>query len=128
MPGGDGTGPQGMGSMTGRAAGFCAGSNVPGYMNPYGKRFSGAGGRFSKGAGRGGRGRRNWYFATGAPGWSRYNMSFPAWGGFIDNPYHSRPEDEIEVLKDQADMLEQQLNEIQERMEELKKSPEKKEK
>lgn len=34
MPGGDGTGPRGMGPMTGRAAGDCAGYSVPGYMNP----------------------------------------------------------------------------------------------
>ena len=34
MPFGDGTGPAGMGPMTGRAAGFCAGFPVPGYMNP----------------------------------------------------------------------------------------------
>ena len=34
MPGGDGTGPRGMGPMTGRAAGYCAGFPVPGYMNP----------------------------------------------------------------------------------------------
>jgi len=34
MPLGDGTGPAGMGPMTGRAAGFCAGYPVPGYMNP----------------------------------------------------------------------------------------------
>jgi len=30
MPGGDGTGPAGMGPMTGRAAGYCAGYPVPG--------------------------------------------------------------------------------------------------
>jgi hypothetical protein len=34
MPRGDGTGPTGLGPMTGRAAGFCAGYPVPGYMNP----------------------------------------------------------------------------------------------
>jgi len=34
MPWGDGTGPMGMGPMTGRAAGFCAGYGVPGYANP----------------------------------------------------------------------------------------------
>jgi len=34
MPRGDGTGPAGMGPMTGRAAGYCAGYGVPGYMNP----------------------------------------------------------------------------------------------
>lgn len=33
MPFGDGTGPAGMGPMTGRAAGLCAGYPVPGYMN-----------------------------------------------------------------------------------------------
>ena len=43
MPWGDGTGPMGLGPMTGRAAGFCAGYPVPGYMNPaVGYRGSGA--------------------------------------------------------------------------------------
>ena len=34
MPGGDRTGPAGMGPMAGRAAGYCAGYPVPGFMNP----------------------------------------------------------------------------------------------
>jgi len=34
MPLGDGTGPAGFGPMTGRAAGYCAGYPVPGYINP----------------------------------------------------------------------------------------------
>jgi len=34
MPFGDGTGPRGLGPMTGRAAGYCAGYGVPGFMNP----------------------------------------------------------------------------------------------
>ena len=38
MPRGDGTGPAGMGPMTGRAAGYCAGYGVPGYTNPVGGR------------------------------------------------------------------------------------------
>lgn len=33
MPRGDGTGPAGQGSMTGRGRGFCAGFNAPGFMN-----------------------------------------------------------------------------------------------
>jgi len=33
MPAGDGTGPMGQGSMTGRGAGFCADFGVPGYAN-----------------------------------------------------------------------------------------------
>jgi hypothetical protein len=34
MPRGDRTGPLGWGPMTGRAAGYCAGYPVPGYLNP----------------------------------------------------------------------------------------------
>ena len=34
MPLGDRTGPAGRGKMTGRKAGYCAGNNVPGYINP----------------------------------------------------------------------------------------------
>jgi hypothetical protein len=34
MPWGNGTGPTGMGPLTGRAAGFCGGYPVPGYRNP----------------------------------------------------------------------------------------------
>lgn len=31
MPRGDGTGPMGMGSMTGRGMGYCTGNNAPGF-------------------------------------------------------------------------------------------------
>jgi len=40
MPRGDRTGPAGMGPMTGRAAGYCAGYNVPGFINPYADRYA----------------------------------------------------------------------------------------
>ncbi|MBU1006259.1 MAG: DUF5320 domain-containing protein [Candidatus Omnitrophica bacterium] len=54
MPGGDGRGPMGMGPMTGRAAGYCAGYSMPGYMSP----AAGRGFGFGRGMGRGrGRGR-----------------------------------------------------------------------
>ncbi len=33
MPGGDRTGPLGLGPLTGRGLGFCAGFPYPGYMN-----------------------------------------------------------------------------------------------
>ena len=46
MPRGDGTGPRGMGPMTGRGAGYCAGFSAPGFMNP-------VGGRMGLGLGRG---------------------------------------------------------------------------
>ena len=48
MPKGDKTGPTGQGSMTGRAAGYCAGYSVPGFMNPidgYGRGLGRACGR-----------------------------------------------------------------------------------
>ena len=71
MPWGDRTGPWGLGPMTGRAAGYCAGYPVPGYMNPmpgfgWGSGFGRGWGRgrgfgFGRGWGRGfGRGFRRW--------------------------------------------------------------------
>jgi len=45
MPAGDGTGPFGLGPMAGRAAGYCAGYAMPGYVNPIpGRGFWGRGG------------------------------------------------------------------------------------
>ena len=42
MPFGDGTGPRGMGPMTGRRAGYCAGFGQPGFANPIsGRRWFG---------------------------------------------------------------------------------------
>jgi hypothetical protein len=64
MPFGDRTGPLGQGPRTGRGAGYCSGFAVPGSMN----RGSGFG---SFGRGGGGRGRRNWFQATGLTGWQR---------------------------------------------------------
>jgi len=34
MPFGDGTGPRGLGPMTGRGTGFCTGFGAPGFANP----------------------------------------------------------------------------------------------
>ena len=52
MPRGDRTGPMGMGPMTGRGLGYCAGYNAPGYMNAVGGRGWGMG--FGRGWGGGG--------------------------------------------------------------------------
>lgn len=65
MPFGDRTGPLGQGPRTGRGAGLCSGFAVPGYMNQ-----GGGFGSFGRGRG-GGRGRRNWFQATGLTGWQR---------------------------------------------------------
>jgi len=50
MPGGDGTGPMGMGSRTGRGMGFCNGYNNPGFASQgFGRRFFGRGRGMGKG-------------------------------------------------------------------------------
>ncbi len=121
MPFGDGTGPWGMGPMTGRAAGYCAGYPVPGYMNPVPGR-----GWWWFGRGRG-RGWRHWYYATGLPGWVRAAYGMPAFGGWVNPwvyPYMSGPsaQDEAEILKEQAEFLKQQLEDIQGRISEIEKA------
>lgn len=58
MPRGNGTGPMGIGPMTGRGAGFCAGFEAPGYVDRGG----------NGGLGGGARGRR----CGGAPGFRRF--------------------------------------------------------
>jgi len=56
MPRGDRTGPWGLGPRTGRAAGYCAGYPVPGFMNPtpgFGRGYGrGYGREFGRGWGR----------------------------------------------------------------------------
>ena len=74
MPGGNRTGPMGMGPMTGRAAGYCAGYPVPGYMNPIP-----GGGPYSFGAG-GTYGVPNAY--PPAYGYGPYPMGRPLGYGF----------------------------------------------
>jgi hypothetical protein len=76
MPWGDRTGPWGLGPMTGRAAGYCAGYPVPGYMNPipgFGWGFG-----FGRGWGRGfGRGFRRWLWTYP---WYGYQPPYTAYG------------------------------------------------
>ena len=113
MPRGDGTGPAGLGPMTGRGAGYCAGYSTPGYANPVPGRGRGRG--FGRG---GGWGRRNWFYATGMPGWARAGYS-PAWDY---GPYQPMtPEQESDLLKNQAGALERELEAIAQRLEALEK-------
>jgi len=120
MPGGDRTGPAGMGPMTGRGAGYCAGYPVAGFMNPvYG------GGFWGRGRGGGGRGHRHWFYATGMAGWQRAGYGYPAFGtpyGFAQAaPYAPRmtSEQEVDILKGQAEYLEDTLEGIRKRLDEL---------
>ncbi|MBC7248832.1 MAG: DUF5320 domain-containing protein [Anaerolineae bacterium] len=111
MPRGDRTGPMGMGPMTGRAAGYCAGYGVPGYANPIPGRGYGMG--WGGGWGRGWRW-RHWYYATGLPGWARFGYA-PAYGPYAP----PTREQEAEMLKEQAEWLKGQLDAISKRIAEL---------
>jgi hypothetical protein len=116
MPFGDRTGPIGLGPMKGRAAGYCAGYAVPGYMNPVQAR----GLNFR--IGRGGRGRRNWFYATGLTGWQRAAYGYPSWGTGYANlpaPFATGKEQEMALLKNQAEYLENALKELNQRIQEL---------
>ncbi len=114
MPGGDRTGPMGMGSMTGRGAGFCAGYGMPGYANPMGGRGRGFWGR---GRGGGGRGRG---FGMGRFGWPVMDVGYPAYGGV---PVTPNTEQELETLKQQANYFQGALEDIQKRIDELQAQP-----
>ena len=121
MPGGNGTGPNGMGSMTGRGAGYCAGYGTPGSINPAvgrgGGLAFGRGGGF--GAGRrgsfgGGRGRG---FGLNAAGLAR-QMSY---GGSAGVPYHNPdPESVRQSLENRAEVLGSELEQIKKRLSEMK--------
>ena len=108
MPRGNGTGPAGMGPMTGKAAGFCAGSQTPGYTNSVGRGRFGMG----QGGGRGGRGRNNQFYATGLPGWVRGSYGASA-------PSATTAKQELAGLKQQAEHLQSVLEGINSRIEQL---------
>jgi hypothetical protein len=116
MPGGDRTGPRGTGPMTGRAAGYCAGFGVPGYVSPMPGRGFGVGcGRGGGVWGRGGsRGWRNMFYATGQPGWMRFG-GYAAPYGYPAAPYPD-PEREKQFLKSQADALQAEMDAIRKRL------------
>jgi len=99
MPRGDGTGPAGMGPMTGRAMGLCAGYETPGFANY-------------------GRGRRM------NPGWGRGPGAFGPGRGqgrrfYEEEIPRTDPESEKQALKMQADSLRTQLDDLLKRLEEI---------
>ena len=129
MPFGNGTGPAGMGPMTGRGAGYCAGYGMPGYMNPYGGRG------YGYGFGRGGHGHRNRYYATRLTGWQRAAAGYPVntpyappyvGAGYAHAPYISK-EQEVDILKKQAEYFENALDDIRKQIDNLETQTEKSE-
>ncbi|MFA5069177.1 MAG: DUF5320 domain-containing protein [Candidatus Omnitrophota bacterium] len=108
MPRGDGTGPMGLGPMTGRATGYCAGYNTPGYINPIPGRGYFGWGRGSYGCG-------------GGRSWRRASMGIPAFSGAYPYAPELAPKQEADILKNEADILKKQLKDIQGRIETLEK-------
>jgi hypothetical protein len=116
MPRGDRRGPNGMGPMTGRAAGFCSGASAPGFAN-----MGTAGGYGARmGDHRGFRG--GFHGAACGPGMGRgYGQGYGT--GF--QPSYSAPvysketekdyiENEVSFLKDRLKTLEGRLADMQE--------------
>lgn len=124
MPRGDRSGPYGAGPLTGRAAGYCAGYTVPGYMNPRRGYARGFGRGWRRGFGRGwGRG---WYAYT------PHVIVQPSYPQVTPPP--QTPEQETAALKnyheelaaEKAD-LEKEMDTIKDRIDELKAKLENKE-
>ncbi|MFH1144000.1 MAG: DUF5320 domain-containing protein [Candidatus Eisenbacteria bacterium] len=137
MPGGDRTGPSGLGARTGRGGGYCSGYGMPGYANlgRAGGFGGGRGGDWGGGAawggglgrsgargggaargcgGASGRGWCHWFHATGLPGWMRFptSQSRPA----------SDPGLERKALENEAAALQTELAAIKKRLDELESS------
>jgi hypothetical protein len=117
MPRGDSRGPVGMGAMTGRAAGYCAGYDSPGYanINP-GRGFGMGRGPCSRGFGAGGRGRRNMFYTTGLPGWQRFGGYAPP---YPETYRMNDPEMEKQALKSEAEALQAKLDSLRKRLDEI---------
>lgn len=99
MPGGDGTGPLGMGPMSGRFGGYRGGYCRRGYGYGYGAGF-----------GRGG----GWGIARNVRGAGPW-VPFSA-------------EEEAEVLRREAKLLENSLEDIKSRLEQIEEQPQKEKK
>lgn len=108
MPRGDRTGPAGMGPMTGRAMGYCAGHRTPGFANPA-SRGVGMGMAWGRGGG-GGRG-----FAMRRGGGFGYGFAAPAMAA-------TPVPDEETVLRSQLSILEEQLAAVTSRLDEIEAS------
>ncbi|OQX71271.1 MAG: hypothetical protein B6D62_02255 [Candidatus Cloacimonas sp. 4484_275] len=98
MPRGDGTGPNGMGPMTGRGLGYCAGYGRAGFTNPVGRGF-GRGYGFGRGFGRG------------------YGWGFRSPYAYSDISEKTYLENEIRVVNEHLKALEKRLSEIKDEKE-----------
>ena len=112
MPRGDRTGPQGMGPRTGRAAGYCAGYETPGYANSI------PGGGYGRGmAWRRGGGGRGW--GRGAGGGGGYGWQAPSAPAFAPEAPTQAPIEERSFLEQQMAGIKAQLDYLGERLKTL---------
>jgi len=108
MPRGDGTGPMGMGPMTGRATGVCAGYDVAGFISP----------AFGRGCGMGfGRGRGMGFRRGGGFGMMRRGMN-----PVVYQEQKPDPELEKQSLKTYTKDLESELESAKKRLSEIEKA------
>ncbi len=115
MPGGDRTGPRGLGSMTGRGLGYCAGYDSPGYTKGFGMGLGRGWGR-GRGIGRGigyGRG-RGWGYRS--PIYAPVYTSYPS--GIIPK---ITPENQLTMLKQEKEYLETDMNGIKSAIDDISK-------
>lgn len=130
MPGGDRTGPMGEGQKTGRAAGFCTGHRMPGYMNPGVNNYQGG---VFRGAGRGGMPWGGGRGRTWGGGRGFYAQQFPYQNPECTTlpeeqlPQEISREDEISQLKEQAKIMTMTLKGIEKKLDAISKVEEKQE-
>lgn len=107
MPGFDGTGPLAAGPMTGWGRGYCIG-----YLQPDCEiaQSTGTGSR---------RDRRNCYYATGLPRWSRW-IPRRALSGAVYSRTLTK-EDSLDNLREQLSHLEKALEQAKKQIQELEK-------
>jgi len=119
MPRGDRTGPDGLGPMTGRALGYCAGYDRPGFTQGYG----GLGRAWGFGGGRGrGRGFGRGYGFAGYYGIGRRRLyrdyAYPPIDPIYDSGYThdealSRLREEEEAVNKELDALRKRIKELE---------------
>lgn len=118
MPGGDRTGPSGMGARTGRGAGYCVGNPGPGFAyGGYGRGFGGRGGGRGGGWGGGRGGGYRWFQGGFGPEVYSGPMEFGTPGP--NYPVGWTKEQEAASLKDQVKYFEDSLTNLKNRINEL---------
>ncbi len=115
MPGGDRTGPRGLGSMTGRGLGYCAGYDTPGYTKGFGMGLGRGWGR-ARGVGRGVGYGRGWGWSYRSPIYTPVYTSDPS--GIIPK---ITPENQLTMLKQEKEYLETDLSGIKSALDDISK-------